>query len=648
MTAAAQDFVVVLALGPVQGFIAAARRSRDLWAGSWILSELGKAAAEAWRQEPGLELIFPSVQDPELLRPGSAFNVGNKLRAILRGADEARVRAVVQRGAQAACARWEQLVDEVWDKLGHASGGLRPDIWQAQRSDWVEAYGAWARLSPQPDGRDYVVAAQAAERALGARKATRDFVPAALRADDESRQLPKSSLDGARETVLREGTQLSQRLRRQLGLSGSEQLDVTGVVKRWTGRTEHFTPLTRVVADDWLRILAPQEREALVQAWEPLVELQWATRVKGNQGCYADFPYDAALCWRSRMRQALAEAVEPDERQALLRLQEVLQPLWRRYGEPVPYGVLMQADGDRMGELLDAVSTLQGHRLVAASLSAFAQSVPGLVRQHRGHAIYAGGDDVLAMVPLSQAVECAQVLARAFAGQMRQAAQSLGLLEAAVALPSLSVGLALVHVMEPLGIWRAQALAAEQVAKGDHEAHHRRRNALCLRLLIRAGHLVQVRARWDDECSGRDVVGWLQRWREILQLGAARQLPSRLPYDLKGLVAQGQRWIQGYGNDNDWTAWAQAEWALLLQRARTPTGKPLEAAVVRDLNVRLRDWIGRFASRPAGDDDGGEGRWPSGIEPRAVLRGMESLADELILARWLAARSSRDLDREAR
>ncbi|MGB2771816.1 MAG: type III-B CRISPR-associated protein Cas10/Cmr2, partial [Anaerolineae bacterium] len=35
------------AIGPVQDFIATARKSRDLWYGSWMLSELAKAAAKA-------------------------------------------------------------------------------------------------------------------------------------------------------------------------------------------------------------------------------------------------------------------------------------------------------------------------------------------------------------------------------------------------------------------------------------------------------------------------------------------------------------------------------------------------------------------------------------------------------------------------
>ncbi|MBK8265600.1 MAG: hypothetical protein IPK80_30260 [Nannocystis sp.] len=39
--------LLILTLGPVQDFIAAARRCRDLWFGSWLLSERSKAGAAA-------------------------------------------------------------------------------------------------------------------------------------------------------------------------------------------------------------------------------------------------------------------------------------------------------------------------------------------------------------------------------------------------------------------------------------------------------------------------------------------------------------------------------------------------------------------------------------------------------------------------
>jgi CRISPR-associated protein Cmr2 len=43
-------YLFTMSLGPVQGFIAAARRTRDLWAGSWLLSEVAKAAANCLHQ----------------------------------------------------------------------------------------------------------------------------------------------------------------------------------------------------------------------------------------------------------------------------------------------------------------------------------------------------------------------------------------------------------------------------------------------------------------------------------------------------------------------------------------------------------------------------------------------------------------------
>ena len=82
--------LLLITLGPVQDFIAAARRTRDLWFGSHLLSELGRAAAKAVVNQ-GASLIFPALDrgDPELqpcdapLRANGQppLNVANKLLA---------------------------------------------------------------------------------------------------------------------------------------------------------------------------------------------------------------------------------------------------------------------------------------------------------------------------------------------------------------------------------------------------------------------------------------------------------------------------------------------------------------------------------------------------------------------------------------
>ena len=51
--------LLALTVGPVQEFIAAARRTRDLWFGSYLLSEISKATAKAV-QDHGGTLIFPA------------------------------------------------------------------------------------------------------------------------------------------------------------------------------------------------------------------------------------------------------------------------------------------------------------------------------------------------------------------------------------------------------------------------------------------------------------------------------------------------------------------------------------------------------------------------------------------------------------
>ena len=76
--------LMIFAIGPVQDFIATARRSRDLWYGSWMLSELSKVAANKIVEITSFDnLIFPHPNDRKLLKPASDFNSPNKIVAVI-------------------------------------------------------------------------------------------------------------------------------------------------------------------------------------------------------------------------------------------------------------------------------------------------------------------------------------------------------------------------------------------------------------------------------------------------------------------------------------------------------------------------------------------------------------------------------------
>lgn len=592
-------YVLILSLGPVQGFIAAARRSRDLWSGSWLLSEISKASARCL-QQAGARLIFPAPQNIDQLEPGSDFSVGNKLQVIVEAPNDSAIRALAAQAGAAARQRFRNLAEQARQKLPDAQA-LRSDIWALQIDDYVESQAAWMCIGDA----GYGLAVAHAGQLLAARKATRNFAPSALSPDTPALQLPKSSLDGARETVLQQG-EPARRTRRKLGLSGSEQLDCAGVTKRLAGNPEQFTPLTRLAAHPWLQQLSPEQLASLIEAYEPLVALDLATRVKGNAGRYQAFPYDAQFCYRFRLEAELGSKPDDGVRIALQTLQSRLRPIWKDKGEPCPYGAILLADGDKMGALLDEAGSKAGnedaHIAITQALSAFAGSVPARVREFDGHAIYAGGDDVLAFLSLEQAQACAAALATDFARQLQPLAHKLG----ASQFPTLSAGIAIGHILEPLGNLRSLASQAEKTAKGD-DCGEQKRNALGICLGVRSGATINLRLRWDDTAAHQAFQGWVEAYRN-------KKLPSRIAYDTRAIH---QRTAFALSGSEPQPGIQQAEFARMLARARTAGGEQLGQAEQKALEERAKDL------------------------PRLGL-----LADELIVARWLAARTQRDLGDE--
>src|SRR6266700_3070819 len=78
-------YLFIVNIGPVQSFIASARRTGDLQFGSWLLSELAKAAAKSITGDNHLErLIFPAPNSiADLADTGTLLNVANKIVAII-------------------------------------------------------------------------------------------------------------------------------------------------------------------------------------------------------------------------------------------------------------------------------------------------------------------------------------------------------------------------------------------------------------------------------------------------------------------------------------------------------------------------------------------------------------------------------------
>lgn len=536
--AAGITHLLVVQLGPVQDFIAQARRTRDLWFGSHLLSELSRAAARAAAAHG--ELIFPALDahDPELVPcntlsrdTGPPVSIANKIVVELWPAQDPRL---VARAIRAAVdTRWRSIADDVRTSYEADLADDIDAVWNEQIGSLVEYAAAWA-----PIDRDYAAVRRQVEAALGGRRRLRDFAPIRHHRD----RAPASSLDGGRVSVLAPPrTRRARRAERRLLLGDGENLDAVGVVKRRGGDPEQFLSVLNVAVVPWLRRAttiqgAASALEKLRRACRDLTVEDDDTGVirrldritRPDLPGAAFFPYNASVLFPSRLPavfEELGAARDGASIEAEAWNETHLRPLLRAAGNPPSYVACLVADGDRMGLAIDGLHSAAAHRELARALGAFPAKARRIIEQdHDGITVYAGGDDVLAFVPVCRSVACAEALRSAFETVMadalegahradRIAGHAPPVEDARPPVPTLSVGIGIGHILDSMGHLRSIGDRAEKAAK-------KIRNALAVLVDRRSGGDHLWSASWSDDPAGR-----LARDLDLLDRGAGRPAP---------------------------------------------------------------------------------------------------------------------------
>jgi CRISPR-associated protein Cmr2 len=387
--------LLALSIGPVQGFIAAARRTRDLWCGSMILSEVSKAAARAVAEAGGM-LIFPALEkgDAELGR-NSEFNVANIILAELpEEIDEPD--KVAEKAEAAALSRWKNEARKAVPKAG---AFVNQERCNQQIEDVIEFYSAWA-----PVNGDYQASRQRVMRLLAGRKTCRDFKPETIVA-----RVPKSSLDGARDMVWKDEVWkspekfrgLNRALERRLRLSEGEQLDAVGLTKRLAFGKQAYPSVSRIAADPWLRGLADAAKrnpavlkvnQELKEICEHLTTCGLGPLAADRFPQFSDFPFEGTAVYRTRYKELKFE-IGDDEQAANLvdKLGKKVSDLAGKLGEPEPYLAILKADGDHMGKVISQIESPEEHREFSRMLAQFAGAADKIVKSFYGCLVYSGG-----------------------------------------------------------------------------------------------------------------------------------------------------------------------------------------------------------------------------------------------------------------
>jgi len=220
---------LAFSIGPVQTFVSQSRRTRDLWASSFLLSDLAKVAMNEVKRRGNLLVPAPSAIETQANRDFGAL----PNRFIADFSDASAAAQAASAATTALQNRWQVVADAVWsesiDKIVQSDGNLTQhtrSIWDRQVQNFWEL--TWTVSAPDQSSR-----------LIAARKNWRT-TPATIEPGDHCTLMhDRQELSGWIRSVSRDQLLFQDRfwasLRRNLGsldLADDERLCAIALIKR--------------------------------------------------------------------------------------------------------------------------------------------------------------------------------------------------------------------------------------------------------------------------------------------------------------------------------------------------------------------------------------------------------------------------------
>ena len=646
-----------ISLGPVQSFIANSRRTRDLWGSSYLLSFLsGHAMCGAC--EAGGKVIQPIVDDDPIYRwiqgkkSGKPPKIGTlPNHFVVEITADVDATAITNAAKRAADMAWGRLSQTVWDRYVHQAsvdGNQTEEIWKRQIDGFWKL--VWV-LNPVGGSQGL----------LARRKHWRsDWLPD--EPGDKCTVMPDlQELSGYIRSCGAESRksqdQFWKQLCREVGsldIGEKERLCSIALIKRlfpklsgeclgWTLDAIHWPSTVYISAVPWMRrVMASAPEEArqyaeMVRKYVPSALSEYCSPIKavGGDGSgrfqkldgnyfHCEQMNDAQIC---SMGEDEAETIRQKLADSLRLIYDARDENGNRLGSPPSFYALLLADGDSLGKL---VGTL-GSEHVGKALASFTKEVPKVVEGHCGVTIYAGGDDVMAMLPVTEALSCAAALALGYRAAFREQPKA-----------TLSATVLFAHIRSPLSTVLSTAhRLLDDVAKDGNG-----RDSLVAAVVNPGGLSCQWVTTWQRASTGKrrssdtSAVYLLNELAGKLKEDAAEPgLSSVLIYRIREMLSD----LCG------WAKWTPGEWGSP-SKGLDDIRHFLYSEVLHSLTIRieegvkdhtegLTDLLLSLLARSQSPDAPGLGRDDSSEVSsdtvKASSRNAEVGIDALLLARFL-------------
>lgn len=532
---------IYMAFGPVQEFLAQARRTRDLWAGSYLLSYLAGHVLVAAEAQEGTRIVLPWISGNPLMEgirnKRAARSPGDRVGSIPHVVELAAPRGMGRRVAETAVEAWRQE----WQRV---SRGVY-DLVCGECPNWTKVTDEiWAR---QTDGLWTHIWVLDDSEGIARRKTLRSFyqdeepgekctccgVREALRGDDESR---RGVRDFWRDFAARVDPH-------EIQMEGRERLCAVCTTKRFFPRfaverlgwnaPSGYPSSTALASLPWrikvieagrdhpdLRAAVALHCEALATAGiRPNAALASFPAFRGGADAWPEsergsanalLQYDGDWFYPEVVRDQERATNLGAERDNVIGGLDELRKSARVAGLSYPgtYYAMLAMDGDRLGKLLQSHHGQK--QAISRALQDFSQEALEIVEGPvaRGILVYGGGDDVLALLPVDTALRAAADLREAYRSALERHVPNAD--------ATISAGLVYAHMNAPL----RQVVATVHRILEEKAKTEAGRDALAVAVWKRPGIVVEFARRWNqDAVEGVEIVEDLEKVRKGLEDG---------------------------------------------------------------------------------------------------------------------------------
>ncbi|MCF8245168.1 MAG: type III-B CRISPR-associated protein Cas10/Cmr2 [Saprospiraceae bacterium] len=449
-------------LGPVQSFIAQARKAHDLYSGSTLLSYLCRVAAQYFESQGG-KVIFPDINSPSIPnRFLGKITMQNNLQTIGENV------------AEAVQIEWKKRFDELLAEQ------LDEQVYQVanrQIEQHLDIQWLFETLVDDTD-ETYRKAYENLNKNLNAIKNTRPFYT-----PEETGR--KCSLDGERNVIFYRKT-LEQKINRT-----NEQVQIGNPLYSTDNlvldyKPDSFFKLRHLQPGEGLSAVSMLKRSqgfdapdfpstaefALAETMQLVGQKSLDEMTKHFEHSHPDF-----LNWQIFYEENLNEryfekqGLPPHKLEEAKNIQERLKKAARDNGRNLEkYYALVVFDGDHMGEwwkgdrIKDSEGLEQFHIDLTNCLADFSKAVRDKYAKddYRGWVVYAGGDDFLGFFNLHHLTDGLNFLHETYHKLVHEP------LAARIKdgnVLTFSAGVCIAHYKEPLSLVLSQARDMEKAAK---------------------------------------------------------------------------------------------------------------------------------------------------------------------------------------